>query len=181
MTDSGSAAARRLPKVMILGAGALFAGLCLAILVARLRSTPGTSADLGRDVYGHVCTSCHGTGLAGAPLAGDKTAWAPRIAQGKPVLYEHALKGFIGHNGVMPARGGWTCRMRRSSRLSTTWSRSSIETLSGLIRWRRAQRLRESTAQLDRFGDVLRADVLAPLQIRDRPAQGQQAMHAASG
>jgi cytochrome c5 len=33
-------------------------------------------------------------------------AWGPRIAQGKATLYEHALKGFNGKTGVMPAKGG---------------------------------------------------------------------------
>ena len=31
-----------------------------------------------------------------------RSIWAPRIAQGKDALYEHALKG----KGVMPAKGG---------------------------------------------------------------------------
>ena len=31
---------------------------------------------------------------------------APRIAKGKEVLYEHALKGYQGSSGVMPAKGG---------------------------------------------------------------------------
>ena len=37
---------------------------------------------------------------------GDHAVWAPRIAQGKPTLYEHALKGFQGKAGVMIAKGG---------------------------------------------------------------------------
>jgi cytochrome c5 len=45
---------------------------------------------------------CHAAGLAGAPRTGDKAAWQPRIAQGKPTLYEHAIKGFR----AMPAKGG---------------------------------------------------------------------------
>ncbi|MBS0316947.1 MAG: cytochrome c5 family protein, partial [Proteobacteria bacterium] len=31
--------------------------------------------------------------------------WGPRIAQGKDVLYKHALEGFTGAKGTMPARG----------------------------------------------------------------------------
>ncbi len=60
----------------------------------------------GEEVFQQVCSACHGTGIAGAPKAGDKAAWAPRIAQGKATLYEHALKGFQGKAGVMPAKGG---------------------------------------------------------------------------
>ena len=62
----------------------------------------------GKELFESVCTSCHGTGLAGAPKAGDKAAWAARIAEGKPTLYQHALGGFQGKTGVMPAKGGRT-------------------------------------------------------------------------
>lgn len=58
------------------------------------------SAD---EIYTGVCSACHATGAAGAPMAGNKEAWAPRIAQGKDTLYKHALGGF----NMMPARG--TC------------------------------------------------------------------------
>lgn len=62
----------------------------------------------GKELFESVCTSCHGTGLAGAPKAGDKAAWSARIAEGKPALYQHALNGFSGKAGVMPAKGGRT-------------------------------------------------------------------------
>ena len=60
----------------------------------------------GADTFTQVCSACHGAGIAGAPKAGDKGAWGPRIAKGKEVLYDHALKGFQGSSGVMPAKGG---------------------------------------------------------------------------
>jgi cytochrome c5 len=53
-------------------------------------------------VYDKACTVCHGAGIAGAPKAGDKAAWSPRIAQGKQTLYDHAIKGIR----AMPAKGG---------------------------------------------------------------------------
>jgi cytochrome c5 len=62
----------------------------------------------GKELFESVCTSCHATGLAGAPKAGDKAAWASRIAEGKPALYQHALNGYNGKTGVMPAKGGRT-------------------------------------------------------------------------
>jgi cytochrome c5 len=65
-------------------------------------------AGKGEHVYKGTCVMCHGTGAGGAPKFGDKTDWAPRIAQGKPALYEHALKGFNGSKGVMPAKGANT-------------------------------------------------------------------------
>jgi len=55
-----------------------------------------------KDSYQSSCFACHGTGAAGAPKLGDKSAWKARIAQGKSTLYSHAINGFKG----MPPRGG---------------------------------------------------------------------------
>jgi cytochrome c5 len=62
----------------------------------------------GEEAFGKICTTCHTPGLAGAPKVGDHAAWAPRIAQGKDTLYQHAINGYTGKAGVMPARGGTT-------------------------------------------------------------------------
>ncbi len=59
----------------------------------------------GAQVYEQVCSACHGLGIAGAPKAGDAAAWGPRLAKGKTVLYDHALHGFTGTAGTMPAKG----------------------------------------------------------------------------
>ena len=59
----------------------------------------------GTQVYEQVCSACHGLGIAGAPKAGDVAAWGPRVAKGKTVLYDHALHGFTGQTGTMPAKG----------------------------------------------------------------------------
>ena len=67
---------------------------------AKVASASGP-AD-GKGVFEKVCNVCHGAGIAGAPKAGDKAAWGPRVAQGKPALYEHAIKGIR----MMPAKGG---------------------------------------------------------------------------
>ena len=62
----------------------------------------------GTELFEQTCSTCHGQGIAGAPKAGDKAAWGPRIAKGKAVLYEHALNGYTGSAGVMPPKGGRT-------------------------------------------------------------------------
>ena len=62
----------------------------------------------GKGVFDVACSACHGTGVAGAPRIGDKAAWAPRIAKGIPTLEKHAIEGFQGQAGVMPAKGGRT-------------------------------------------------------------------------
>jgi len=61
----------------------------------------------GPQVFNQACNACHGAGIAGAPKLGDKAAWAPRIAQGVATLNKHALEGFQGQQGVMPAKGGF--------------------------------------------------------------------------
>jgi len=69
--------------------------------------TMGTVAYAdGQKTYQAACFACHGTGAAGAPKLGDKAAWKERIAQGDAVLSEHAIKGFKGSTGFMPAKGG---------------------------------------------------------------------------
>lgn len=62
----------------------------------------------GEGLFTQTCSACHGPGIAGAPKAGDKAAWGPRIAKGKDTLYQHALNGFQGTAGVMPPKGGRT-------------------------------------------------------------------------
>jgi cytochrome c5 len=69
-------------------------------------ATAAVDSGAGKALYSSACIACHGAGIAGAPKFGDKAAWAPRIAQGPAVLYEHALKGFQGKAGVMPPKGG---------------------------------------------------------------------------
>ncbi len=69
---------------------------------------PVVAADGGKgaDVFKKTCAMCHQTGVAGAPKLGDKADWGPRIAQGKDTLYKHAIEGFNGQKGAMPAKGG---------------------------------------------------------------------------
>ncbi|MCA0174732.1 MAG: c-type cytochrome [Proteobacteria bacterium] len=70
--------------------------------------TPSPTADAGKAIYNKTCALCHSAGVGGAPKSGDKADWAPRIAQGKDVLYKHAIEGYTGAKGMMPARGGNT-------------------------------------------------------------------------
>src|SRR5512133_2629057 len=73
-------------------------------------TTPAPAAapaenTVGKATFTKVCAMCHAAGVAGAPKPGDKADWGPRIAQGKDVLYKHALEGFTGSKGQMPPRG----------------------------------------------------------------------------
>lgn len=63
--------------------------------------------ELGRSVWLDTCEGCHAYGIAGAPIPGKPAQWRARVAQGKDILYQHALEGFFGPKGtMMPARGG---------------------------------------------------------------------------
>jgi cytochrome c5 len=73
--------------------------LAPAVMAAAPAAKGGVS---GEKIYSANCASCHGAGVLGAPKFGDKAAWAPRVKQGKEVLYTHALNGFK----MMPAKGG---------------------------------------------------------------------------
>lgn len=59
----------------------------------------------GEQVLQKYCNSCHVSGLLGAPKAGDKGAWSPRLSAngGLKGLVASAIKG-KGQN--MPAKGG---------------------------------------------------------------------------
>jgi len=59
----------------------------------------------GGVIYQQLCGACHNSGAGGAPLL-TRDAWAPRIAQGNDTLVKHAIEGFQGAAGMMPAKGG---------------------------------------------------------------------------
>jgi cytochrome c5 len=60
----------------------------------------------GGMIYDRVCTACHGGSQAGGAPAPTKEAWAPRLAKGVDTLVKHAIEGFKGDAGNMPAKGG---------------------------------------------------------------------------
>lgn len=64
-------------------------------------SSGGDDID-GGDIYSNVCSACHETGAAGAPIRGDEEAWSARVEQGFATLLDHSINGI----GAMPARGG---------------------------------------------------------------------------
>jgi len=60
---------------------------------------PRPSAQL----YQTYCASCHSGGWQGAPVANDKSEWAPRLAKGFEAMFKNAKVGV----GGMPPMG--TC------------------------------------------------------------------------
>lgn len=59
----------------------------------------------GELVYNNLCGACHNSGAGGAPMM-QRAAWVARMDQGRDTLVKHAIEGYQGEAGVMPARGG---------------------------------------------------------------------------
>lgn len=61
----------------------------------------------GVKVYNTACGVCHNSGVAGAPMLVDNLAdWKERAAKGIDVVIGHAIGGYQGEKGMMPAKGG---------------------------------------------------------------------------
>jgi len=56
----------------------------------------------GQQLVRAQCSKCHQDGSGGAPLIGDRAAWAPRLKNGLDATVRSAING----HGGMPARGG---------------------------------------------------------------------------
>jgi len=82
----------------------LFAALLIGGAATAANAAAPAPADSAKaeKIYKATCMACHGAGVLGAPKFGDKAAWGPRVAKGKPALYTSALNGFK----MMPPRGG---------------------------------------------------------------------------
>lgn len=59
----------------------------------------------GGVIYDNLCAGCHKSGAGGAPTL-TAAGMGARAGQGKDTLYKHAIEGFTGSAGVMPAKGG---------------------------------------------------------------------------
>ena len=59
------------------------------------------AAEPNMDKYNKSCGVCHAAGVAGAPLAHDATAWAPRLEKGMDVLLASVKNGL----NAMPPTG----------------------------------------------------------------------------
>jgi len=89
--------------VVLLGSAELAAAAAAPVVVPERVATVLT----GPQVYNEACFTCHSPpGVGGAPVLGDGTAWIDRVAQDMNTLIDHALNGYVGDQGFMPAKGG---------------------------------------------------------------------------
>lgn len=88
------------------GRAAMLAAQEAAAKAAAAQVAYGGTTD-GKTLYDQLCHSCHTSGIAGAPVLGNKAMWGPRIAQGLETLVKHAIEGYHGPDGnFMPPKGG---------------------------------------------------------------------------
>ncbi|AXX91622.1 sulfur oxidation protein SoxCD [Malaciobacter molluscorum LMG 25693] len=70
------------------------------------RDLPKLKADekssIGKTIYESKCAVCHGNEAIGAPVLGDKEAWANVVKKGMDKVYSNALNGV----NAMPPKGG---------------------------------------------------------------------------
>ncbi len=60
------------------------------------------SGSEAKETYDASCAVCHGTDAMGAPMVGDKKAWAAVLKKGIDSVYTNGIKGING----MPPKGG---------------------------------------------------------------------------
>lgn len=106
--------ADRATEQRIRPAGGVFAGSTGAAAQAAAKAAAAAAAAGqvaydgtldGSVIYANLCGACHTAGAGGAPKL-EKAAWAARIAQGMDTMNKHAIEGFQGSAGIMPAKGG---------------------------------------------------------------------------
>jgi cytochrome c5 len=83
----------------------MFLNLGKAHLIFSLLLLAGLPTNLfsksAQEIYEEGCAMCHDSGLAGAPIMGNKGQWEVRQAKGYEMLVNNAYNGING----MPAKG----------------------------------------------------------------------------
>lgn len=104
-----AAVQQRLSPVGGVYAGATGAAAAAAAKAAAAAAAVGQVAYEGTldgsVIYAALCGACHTAGAGGAPKM-ERAAWTARIAQGADLMHKHAIEGFQGNAGIMPAKGG---------------------------------------------------------------------------
>lgn len=77
-------------------------------------------------IYEQACQSCHDAGLAGAPKL-EVAAWEGRMDQGMETLVAHAVNGYQGELGYMPAKGGRSDLSEEQVAITVEWMIDNLE------------------------------------------------------
>lgn len=86
------------------GAAAQAAATAAAAAAAASQVAYGGTLD-GGVIYDNLCAGCHRSGAGGAPTLAA-AQWNARLPQGRDTIVRHAIEGYTGAAGIMPAKGG---------------------------------------------------------------------------
>ena len=101
------------------GAAAQAEALKAAAAAAASQVAYGGTTD-GKTIYDNLCTGCHTSGAGGAPKL-DGAGMGARAAQGLELLVKHAIEGYTGTAGVMPAKGGNPALTDEQVKVTVEW------------------------------------------------------------
>ena len=75
----------------------------------------------GKVIFDKLCTGCHTAGTGGAPKLDGAGMGARLAANGMDLMVKHAIEGFTGATGVMPARGGNPALTDEQVKVTVEW------------------------------------------------------------
>jgi cytochrome c5 len=78
--------------------------VCMLLWACSESSKQDPALAAGKAIVEKTCIACHGQGLNGAPILGNKKMWGKRLNQGEELLVSHAINGFAME--MMPPKGG---------------------------------------------------------------------------
>ncbi|HEU0306841.1 MAG TPA: c-type cytochrome [Lysobacter sp.] len=107
------------------GAAAQAAATAAAAAQAASQVAYGGTTD-GSVIYNQLCTGCHTSGAGGAPTL-TAAGMGARAGKGIDTLYKHAIEGFTGTAGVMPAKGGNPALTDEQVKVTVDWMMANLK------------------------------------------------------
>lgn len=75
--------------------------VCVFTFLTISTSNTTLAARSGDEIFNTYCITCHTSGVAGAPIFGDKADWQRHIEKGMPTLLRNSISGI----NAMPPKG----------------------------------------------------------------------------
>ena len=130
-----SPTAARLTEQRIAPVGAVYAGATGAAAQAAAKAAAlaasasqvayGGTLD-GGVIYQNLCGACHTNGVGGAPML-NAAGMGARASKGAALLYTHAIQGYQGEEGIMPAKGGNPALTDEQVQVSVDWMLANVK------------------------------------------------------